>query len=125
MLQINSQQLYDLLVSDPRTLIIDVRFADERAELGYIKNSHPIPLYLSNWDQNPAFVDEIDKIAAPDTPLVFVCRSGNRSCIACDLAQNKGYSAIYNLSEGYSGLVSLKSGTLDGNEVDLLDMAHR
>lgn len=119
MIQIDSRQLCDLLLRDARTLIIDVRFAQERTEFGHIKNSRHIPLYTPDWDHNPDFVEEIGKIAARDTPLVFVCRSGNRSCVACEIVKNHGYTEVYNLSEGYMGLLALIPGRSASHEIDL------
>lgn len=62
MLQIDSRELYELLLRNPRTLVIDVRFAHKRAELGYIKNSRYIPLYMSSWAPNPDFVGRSVKL---------------------------------------------------------------
>lgn len=120
MLQIDSRELCELLLRNPHTLVIDVRFARERTEFGYIKDSRHIPLYTPSWDPNPDFVEEIGKIAVRDTPLVFVCRSGNRSCEACEIVKNHGYSEVYNLSEGFMGLVALKPSAAANGELDLL-----
>ncbi|HET9113550.1 MAG TPA: rhodanese-like domain-containing protein [Burkholderiales bacterium] len=120
MKQMNSRELGELLIRDDRTRIIDVCFARERAESGYIKNARHIPLYMPNWDPNPDFVDEVVRIAARDTPLVFVCRSGNRSCLACEIIEKQGYTEVYNLSEGYMGLLALKLWRAVNGEIDLL-----
>ncbi len=125
MLQIDSRELSELLLRNPCTLVIDVRFDRERTEFGYIKNSRHIPLYTPDWDTNPDFIEEIGKIAVRDTPLVFVCRSGNRSCEACEMVENHGYSEVYNLSEGYMGLVALKSGAAPDSDVAVLELLAR
>ena len=118
MLQISPHELSGLLVRQPDAVIIDVRFMHEREEIGYVGGSHHIPLYTSDWDPNPMFVAEVAKIAATNTPVIFVCRTGNRSCEACEIVKAHGYHQIYNLREGYVGLVNLMS------QADREDVCH-
>lgn len=76
--------------SDPYTLL-DVRDTHEL----YISNldieSIHIPL-----DDLSSRIDELDK----STPIVVMCRSGNRSSKACELLQNNGYEDVFNLKGG-------------------------
>ena len=111
MLQINPHELQDLLIRYPQAVIVDVRFQYERAENGHIVDSYHIPLYTPDWEYNPNFTGEVSRIAQAETPLVFVCRSGNRSCEACEIAKNYGYQQVYNLNEGYVGLVNMMAQT--------------
>ncbi len=120
MLQISPHELHGLLVSNPQSAIIDVRFQREREETGYIEGAFHIPLYLPDWEPNPEFERELAKIASLNTTLVFVCRSGVRSCEACEIARREGYAHVYNLSEGYLGLVKLKSQAEQDDAPDLL-----
>ena len=120
MLQINPSDLTSLLIRKPNAVIIDVRFLHERDELGYVVGSHHIPIYTSDWEENPTFIAQISHIAAPHTPIIFVCRTGNRSCQACEIVQAHGYDQVYNLREGYVGLVNLTSQA----DIDLNDVCH-
>ncbi len=113
MLQINPRDLSGLLVREPNAVIIDVRFLHERDEIGYVTGSYHLPIYTPDWDPNPAFAAELAKIADTNTPLIFVCRTGNRSCEACEIAMASGYHQIYNLREGYVGLVNLMKAHSD------------
>lgn len=122
MLQISPYELSGLLAHQPDAVIIDVRFLHEREEIGYVNGSHHIPMYNADWDPNPEFAAEIARIASADTPLIFVCRTGNRSCEACEMARANGYQQVYNLREGYVGLVNLMSKTDSANVCHLLKL---
>lgn len=118
MLHINPRELTKLLSRKPDTVIIDVRFEHERDEFGYVVGSHHIPVYTPDWEENPVFIAEVARIASPQEPIIFVCRTGNRSCQACEIVLAYGYNQVYNLREGYVGLVNLMSQTdIDPNEV--------
>lgn len=54
--------------------------------------------------RNPAFLEQL-QAAVPnkDAPLIFLCRSGVRSHHASALATTAGYSACYNVLEGFEG----------------------
>ena len=125
MLQINPYELQDLLVNKPDAVIVDVRFEYERSAYGYILDSYHIPLFTADWDQNPNFVSEVARIADQLTPLVFVCRSGNRSCEACGIAKQHGYAQVYNLNEGYVGLVNLRGQTNTDDVCPILRLSVR
>ena len=120
MLQISPHELSGLLARQPNTVIIDVRFLHEREEIGYVSSAYHIPLYTPEWEPNPEFSAEVAKVAGIDTPVIFVCRTGNRSCEACDIARAHGYHQIYNLREGYVGLVNLMSQADSSNVCQLL-----
>lgn len=101
MLEVNPQNLSEFIARHPNTVIVDVRFANEREEYGYVHSSQHLPLYTGDWDINPAFADSLVAIAPIHSPVVFVCRSGNRSCVACEFASELGYQHIYNLAGGH------------------------
>ena len=120
MLNINPNQLSTLIENRLNALIIDVRFASEREESGFIFHSCHIPLYTPEWDTNPEFVKEVSAIASKEAPIVVVCRNGNRSCDACDILEANDYKEVYNLQQGYSGLVSLISPNNQGESCSFL-----
>lgn len=72
--------------------IIDVRQPDEyTGELGHIAGSKLLVL-----DELAYRIDEIPT----NRPVVFVCRSGNRSARAALLAMDSGIKNVYNLKGG-------------------------
>ncbi|WP_124949857.1 rhodanese-like domain-containing protein [Sulfuriferula thiophila] len=120
MLQISPHELSGLLVRQPDAVIIDVRFQHERDEIGYVYGSYHIPLYTPEWDPNPDFSAAVAEVAGVDTPVIFICRTGNRSCEACNIVQAQGYHHIYNLREGYVGLVNLMPQTTSDDVCQLI-----
>lgn len=55
-------------------------------------------------EPNDAFVEQV-RAAVPNTeaPLLFLCRSGNRSMEAAQAMTAAGYRACYNVAEGFEG----------------------
>ncbi len=107
MIEISSQDLSDFLAENPHAVVVDVRFANERNESGYVCGSKHVPLYTGDWDDNPDFAEELFAAAPQNVPVIFVCRSGNRSCVACELAIELGYQQVYNLKGGHVELAGL------------------
>ncbi len=105
MQEINAHEFFELLQEHPQATVVDVRFDYERAEHGYVAKSYNIPLYTPAWDLNPDFADAIMQLARSGEPMVFVCRSGTRSCEACEIAQSHGLTDIYNVRESHIDLV--------------------
>ncbi len=122
MLNINPHQLSTLIAKRLNALIIDVRFGSEREESGLIFNSCHVPLYTPDWDTNPEFIKEVSAIANKKSPIIVICRNGNRSCDACDILEANGYKEVYNLQQGYNGLISLISPNNQGEPFSFLEV---
>lgn len=76
------------ILHDPQTKIVDVRSVME-FNSGHINNAINIPL-----DQ---FADRFREIKGlGETPVVFYCRSGNRSAQAVAYLQQQGVKQVYN-----------------------------
>lgn len=102
-----------MLASDPDAVLVDVRTQVEwqligRPDLASIGKE---PIYLQ-WvtlqGPNPKFIEELKtaleaKDVASDTPLYFMCQSGGRSKISAMQCTQLGYSACYNIAEGFEG----------------------
>lgn len=74
-----------------RLFLLDVRSADEYAYDGHIVGSHLLPLPMLALRLN-----ELPK----DTPIICVCRSGNRSGVAAEQLVRQGFSDVTNLTGG-------------------------
>ena len=79
--------------SRPEAQIVDVRGKDEWEE-GHIPGSVNIP--LSQLDSRAS---ELPK----DKPLLVHCGGGTRSSIALSILENKGFSQLVNVEDGYAG----------------------
>lgn len=102
---------YDLLRSDPKAQLIDVRTDAEWTYVGLpdlsALDKQPIKLAWQLFPAmtvNPEFVARLAQ-QVPDkaTPLVFLCRSGVRSKAAAAAMTQAGYSQAYNIAEGFEG----------------------
>jgi rhodanese-related sulfurtransferase len=108
---LSPSEAYEMLAADPEAVLVDVR---TRAEWSYVG----IPdlsevgrdVVLAEWvtfpdgTRNPQFLDALSSATArPDTPLVFLCRSGVRSVAAAEAATAAGFTAAYNVTEGFEG----------------------
>lgn len=84
--------------------LVDVR---TRAELDWVGrvpgaafvewNSYP------EGQANPSFLEQLAGVAQKDESVMFLCRSGNRSHFAADLATQGGWRECYNVLEGFEG----------------------
>jgi rhodanese-related sulfurtransferase len=105
------EQAWDMLKREPTSVLVDVRTQPELLYVG-------IP-DLSSLDKAPVFVpwkvfpkmevnsDFVRQVAAsgvdPDTPLLFLCRSGGRSKEAAIAMTQAGYKKCYNVAQGFEG----------------------
>lgn len=111
-----SKQAWDLLSTDKRAQLVDVRTVAEWMFVGTpdLSALDKKPILLS-WQVyptmqiNPEFVGEVAKRApSRDAPLLFLCRSGARSRSAAEAMTAAGYSRCYNIANGFEGPVDGK-----------------
>ena len=96
---------FALLSRVPGARLIDVR---TRAEWDYV--GHAPHSSLLEWNlypdgqRNAQFLSQL-QVAAPDhdAPVLFLCRSGQRSDAAARAAAAVGYSKAFNVLEGFEG----------------------
>ncbi len=99
-------QEYEALVQRfPQAVIVDVRFDYEREHVGTLPGAKHIPIYMPDWEPNPDFCRLVTQEAKAGQPLIFVCRSGHRSCEACDLVDLPAVEGVYSLREGLTSLL--------------------
>jgi rhodanese-related sulfurtransferase len=104
-------EAYQMLASRPEAILVDVRTKAEWSYVGVPDLSEvgrsPV---LSEWvtfpdgAPNPRFLDDLTAAAPSKTaPVVFLCRSGVRSVAAAQAATAAGFTAAYNVTEGFEG----------------------
>ena len=102
---------YELLSSDPDAVLVDVR---TRAEWNYVGLPDLSGLdkkvlrieWLSFPDGavNSSFAGELERAGVPrSAPVLFLCRSGQRSIAAAEAATAAGYERAYNVAQGFEG----------------------
>lgn len=108
---ITPQEAWRLLVDDPEAVLVDVRTDAEWRFVGvpdlsslgrevvYVEWVH------SNGQPNRDFVTELTGagLTPGDRPVVFLCRSGNRSIPAAETATGAGIGPSYNVLDGFEG----------------------
>ena len=92
---VTPQEAFELLQSDPRVKLVDVR---TNAEHGAVQWS----LYPGGAP-NPDFATQLQNVAAPDDVVLFLCRSGVRSRHAARTATELGYGNAFDILEGFEG----------------------
>lgn len=80
------------LINHKNAVVLDVREESEY-QLGHVLNSLLIP--LGKLDER---IGELEKYK--EQPIVVVCRTGNRSGMACATLGKRGFTQAYNLAGG-------------------------
>ena len=105
------QQAWELLSEDPRAVLVDVRTDAEWKFVGVPDLSElNRDVVFIEWNttagvRNERFVDDLlaAGITPGERPVVFLCRSGNRSVGAAEAATAAGIAPSYNVSDGFEG----------------------
>lgn len=80
------------LINHKDALVLDVREENEY-KMGHVLNSRQIP-----FGQLDERIGELEKYKGK--PIVVVCRTGNRSCMAYATLAKYGFTQVYNLAGG-------------------------
>ncbi len=83
------------LINHRNALVLDVREESE-FKSGHLINAKWVP--LGKLAQR---IGELERYR--DQPIVVVCRSGNRSAMACSLLSKNGFTQAHNLVGGVTG----------------------
>ena len=86
---------WNILISDPETLIIDVR-NDYETDIGTFKNS-TIP-NMKDFTEFPEFID--NEIPNNNKKVAMFCTGGIRCEIASSFMMSKGFEEVYQLNGG-------------------------
>jgi rhodanese-related sulfurtransferase len=125
---ITPKQAWDLLSTDERAVLIDVRTPAEWTYVG-IPDLAPLGrkpvfvpwMFFPSMEVNPDFATQLESVGLDQTvPLIFICRSGARSRSAAVAMTARGYSRCYNVGPGFEGDPdpSRHRGTVSGWKVD-------
>ena len=89
--------------------LVDIRLLEEWQQTGIIKGSKTITFFDKTGRINPNFVPQFTKIADPEKPVMFICRTGNRTNAASQaIAQQLGYKKVLNVTHGITGWLAEK-----------------
>lgn len=93
------------LVVSGQAVLVDVRTHEERVFVGYVPNSVHVPWATGTaLTRNPRFARELEaKLGGKDKVALLLCRSGNRSALAAEVAAKAGLPFVFSVAEGFEG----------------------
>jgi rhodanese-related sulfurtransferase len=108
---ITPEEAWHLLTGTAEAVLVDVRTDAEWRFVGVPDlSSLQRDVVFIEWNRtdgtrNESFVEELKKsgVAPGDRPVVFLCRSGNRSISAAEAATEAGIAPSYNVLDGFEG----------------------
>lgn len=110
---LSPEEAWDLLLREPSAVLVDVRTEAEWRFTGVPDTSdtgrEPVFIEWINYPdgaRNPRFVEQLREAGiGPETgaPIVFLCRSGQRSIGAAIAATAVGMGPAYNILDGFEG----------------------
>ena len=97
-------EAFELLQRAPGAKLVDVRTRAEWDYVGRIPGAVEIEWeHYPDGKPNPYFMEQLRQQVDPESLVLFICRSGNRSHHAAAAAAAAGYSQSYNVLEGFEG----------------------
>ncbi len=104
---LNPQQTWDFWQQSSAAVLIDVRTKMEHLFVGHPPKAIHIPWKEApDWQLNPNFVAQVRQVVLnPNTPILLLCRSGQRSLEAAAVLQASGYTHLINIQEGFEGVL--------------------
>jgi rhodanese-related sulfurtransferase len=109
---ITPEQAWKLLSDNPQAVLVDVRTDAEWRFVGVpdLSSLGRDVVYIewnrADGQRNENFLAELSEQVtadADDRPVVFLCRSGNRSISAAEAATEAGIAPSYNVLDGFEG----------------------
>ena len=105
---VDPTQAWQLLTENPDAVLVDVRTQAEWTFVG-VPDASPAgrrTLFVE-WNtargRNVDFIAELKAQGVGDGPVLFICRSGQRSIGAAQAATAAGFGPAYNITEGFEG----------------------
>lgn len=110
---ITAEHAWELLQSTPGAVLVDVRTEAEWRFVGVpdAPDGARPPVFIEwvtypDGARNPRFLDQLLEAGVKpggDAPVIFLCRSGQRSIGAAIAATEAGIGPSYNILEGFEG----------------------
>jgi rhodanese-related sulfurtransferase len=109
---ITPEQAWKLLSDNPKAVLVDVRTDAEWRFVGVpdLSSLGRDVVYIewnrADGQRNENFLAELSAQVpgdGEDRPVVFLCRSGNRSISAAEAATEAGIAPSYNVLDGFEG----------------------
>ena len=103
--ELNPLQAWDFMQKNPEGVLVDVRSRIEYSHVGHPAGAiNIIWKEAPDWQINTTFVEEVKKaVADTQTPLLLLCRSGQRSMDAAKELEKAGFQQLINIEEGFEG----------------------
>ncbi len=110
--EITPTQAWDILQSDHKAWLLDVRSRMEYEYVGHSINALNIPWKEPpGWKVDPDFVDKVRESLQKlhkdeqlhELPVLAICRSGKRSLAAAEALVAAGFKRVFNVAEGFEG----------------------
>ena len=104
-------EAWQKLATQPKAALVDVRTVAEWSYVGVPDlASLTKPVHRISWQifpemqVNTGFVDQVKAAGlTPDQPILLLCRSGVRSVAAAKALTEQGFTACYNIRDGFEG----------------------
>ncbi|WP_027671590.1 aminotransferase class V-fold PLP-dependent enzyme [Rheinheimera baltica] len=93
------EQLETFMLKWPQLQVVDVREPHEQSA-GALSQYLPKPYPVLEIPLSKLADALINNVVQPEQPLLLVCRSGNRSLVACKVLGRLGFSQVFNLKGG-------------------------
>ncbi|WP_137144249.1 rhodanese-like domain-containing protein [Mycolicibacterium sp. CR10] len=108
---VTPEEAWKLLSENPDAVLVDCRTEAEWRFVGVADTSSlDRDVVYVEWNRtdgtrNDGFVDDLvaSGVAPGERPVVFLCRSGNRSIGAAEAATEAGIAPSYNILDGFEG----------------------
>ncbi|WP_031434448.1 rhodanese-like domain-containing protein [Methylomarinum vadi] len=102
---LNPKQCWQLMQDNSSAVMVDVRTAIEHSFVGHPPGAVHIPWKeFPGMHLNESFIEQVEQ-SVPDkaTPVLLLCRSGQRSVDAAKALEAEGYRHLVNIVEGFEG----------------------
>ncbi len=99
------REVHELIQQNPQARLVDVRTRAEWDWVGRVPGSLLIEWnFYPDGQRNAQFIEQLEsQVPKTDAPVMFLCRSGNRSHSAALVATQAGYPNCFNVLEGFEG----------------------
>ena len=103
--RLTPREAHAALQANRSAVLIDVRDPVEFDFIGHPPGAINIPLkFAPEMRDNPEFLDEVRRaVRDPATPVLLLCRSGQRSLVAGQRLIDAGYTDVANIEDGFEG----------------------